>query len=40
MPNRKLVLSGVLTVAYKKPIPANCSFKQSLSAVMEYVSSL
>lgn len=40
MPARKLVLSGVLTAAYKKPIPPNCSFKKSLSSVLEYISSL
>ncbi|MEO8172149.1 MAG: MerR family transcriptional regulator [Sediminibacterium sp.] len=40
MPDRKLVISGMLTGAYKKKIPANFSFKHSLSEVMDYISSL
>uniref|UniRef100_UPI001952B56C hypothetical protein n=1 Tax=Escherichia coli TaxID=562 RepID=UPI001952B56C len=40
MPDFKLVVSGSLTQTYKKRIPANVSFKKSLSEVMEYVSSL
>ncbi len=40
MPNRKIIVSGVLTQSYKKKVPANFSFKKSLSEVMEYVSSL
>ncbi|MES2328394.1 MAG: MerR family transcriptional regulator [Bacteroidota bacterium] len=40
MPDRKVIVSGMLTQGYKKKIPANFSFKHSLSEVMGYISSL
>jgi DNA-binding transcriptional MerR regulator len=40
MPNRKVVVSGVLTQTYKRKIPSGFSFKKSLSEVEEYISSL
>lgn len=40
MPNRNIVVSGVLTQGYKKKIPANFSFKKNLTEVLEYVSAL
>ncbi len=40
MPDRKIIVSGTLTQTYKKKVPANFSFKKSLSEVMEYVSSI
>lgn len=40
MPDRKIIVSGVLTQSYKKKIPANFNFKKSLSEVMDYVSSI
>ncbi len=38
--NNKLIVSGLLTQQYKKKVPANVSFKKSLSEVMEYLSTL
>ncbi len=40
LPDKRFILSGMMTQAYKKKIPANFSFKLSLSEVMEYLSSL
>ena len=40
MPARPFIVSGLLTQSYKKKIPANFSFKKSLSEVMEYVATL
>ena len=40
MPDRKVVVSGTLTQTYKKKIPANFSFKKSLSEVTDYISAL
>ena len=40
MPERKIIVSGALTQTYKKRVPANFSFKKSLSEVMEYISSI
>lgn len=40
MPDRKIIISGVLTQTYKKQVPPNFSFKKSLQEVMDYVSSL
>jgi DNA-binding transcriptional MerR regulator len=40
MPDRRVVVSGMLTQGYKKKAPANFSFKHSLSEVMDYISSL
>lgn len=40
MPYMSFVVSGMLTQSYKKKIPANFSFKRSLSEVMEYIATL
>ena len=40
MPDRFFIISGILTQSYKKKIPANVSFKKSLSEVMDYVTTL
>ena len=40
MPDRKIIVSGVLTQSYKKKIPANFNFKKSLPEVMDYISSI
>jgi DNA-binding transcriptional MerR regulator len=40
MPNRPVVVSGMLTQGYKKKVPANFNFKHSLSEVMDYIFSL
>lgn len=40
MPDRKIIVSGVLTQSYKKKIPANINFKKSLPEVMDYISSI
>lgn len=40
MPDRKVIVSGVLTRKYKKRAPANCSFKKTLTEVQEYISTL
>jgi DNA-binding transcriptional MerR regulator len=40
MPDRPVVISGMLTQGYKKRVPSNFSFKHSLSEVMDYISSL
>jgi DNA-binding transcriptional MerR regulator len=40
MPDRPMIISGLLTQSYKKKIPANISFKKSLYEVMDYVASL
>lgn len=40
MPDKPIVVSGMLTQGYKKKIPANFSFKHSLTEVMDYISSL
>ncbi len=40
MPDRKLVISGILTQTYKKKLPPNAHFKKSLTEVMEYVAAL
>lgn len=38
MPATKLVISGSITLHYKKAIPANIQFKKSLLEVMDFVS--
>jgi len=40
IPGRPVIISGMLTQSYKKKMPANFSFKHSLSEVMDYISSL
>ena len=40
MPDKPVVVSGLLTQGYKKKVPANFSFKHSLAEVMDYISSL
>lgn len=40
MPDKKIIVSGFVTQAYKKKIPANFYFKKSLTEVMEYVTTL
>lgn len=40
MPDRQIIVSGSLTQSYKKRVPANFSFKKSLSEVMDYISSI
>jgi hypothetical protein len=40
MPDRPMIISGLLTQSYKKKIPANISFKKSLYEVMDYVAGL
>lgn len=40
MPDRKVIVSGALTQDYQKRVPANFSFKKTLSEVLEYISSL
>ncbi len=40
IPEFQVIVSGALTQNYKKRIPNNVSFKQSLTEVMEYMSSL
>lgn len=40
MPDLPILVSGQLTQNYKKRVPSNISFKQSLSEVMEYIASL
>jgi DNA-binding transcriptional MerR regulator len=40
MPDRKVVISGLLTQQYSKKIPPNIQFKKSLAEVMEYVASI
>lgn len=38
MPDKEVVISGLLTQSYKKKLPANISLKKSLADVMEYVN--
>jgi DNA-binding transcriptional MerR regulator len=38
MPDRRVVISGLITQGYKKKLPACFNLKRSLSDVMEYVS--
>ena len=40
MPDRKVVISGLLTQQYTKKIPPNIQFKKSLAEVMEYVAAI
>lgn len=40
MPDLPILVSGQLTQNYKKRVPANISFKRSLSEVMEYIATL
>ncbi|MEO7530548.1 MAG: MerR family transcriptional regulator [Sediminibacterium sp.] len=40
MPDKNIIVSGLLTQGYKKKIPANFSFKNSLAEVMDYISTL
>jgi methanogenic corrinoid protein MtbC1 len=40
MPDRKLVISGILTKSYTKKVPANMLFIKSLSDMMDYIATL
>lgn len=40
MPGQEVVISGLMTQAYKKKLPPAISFKKSLSEVMEYMETL
>ncbi len=40
MPDKQFIVSGILTQSYKKKIPANFSFKRSLTEVIDYFSTL
>ncbi|CAN5637967.1 MerR family transcriptional regulator [soil metagenome] len=40
IPNKPLIISGRVTQVYKKKIPSQVMFKNSLSEVMEYIASL
>ncbi len=40
MPDKKFIVSGVLTQSYKKKVPENFHFKKSLAEVMEYIGTL
>jgi DNA-binding transcriptional MerR regulator len=40
MPGKPVTISGLITQAYKKKLPASISLKKSLSEVMEYLVSL
>jgi methanogenic corrinoid protein MtbC1 len=40
MPDRQVIISGALTQTYKKKVPENFQFKQSLADVLEYISTL
>jgi methanogenic corrinoid protein MtbC1 len=40
MPDRKLIISGILTKSYTKKVPANMLFIKSISEVMDYIATL
>ena len=40
MPDRKLIISGILTKSYTKKVPANMLFIKSISEVMDYIGTL
>ena len=40
MPDRKVIISGLLTQQYTKKVPSNISFKRSLTEVMDFITTL